>query len=232
MEKYIKKRANIVEIESKKNYFVCTYDDKLVETFKNEFNNYFDDKLMIKEDELISISFFNLLSYIYNYHKDKYLYSYLLNEFSKDLYKICKIKNPELEIMEPVEYGLDIIEPIVSEPSLLVEIREKIDKGIKNNDYGNNLSYKSILGADFISQFPISKGILQNRKKVMKLKNMEKIIDTLITFSKNKNKVILIHTKKCNIGLGADYYREALQCKMLLTIYRFYQISPTTLISE
>lgn len=232
MEKYIKKRENAMKNEVKNNYFVCTYDNKLIETFKSEFNNYFDDKLIIDEDELISISFFNLLSCVYNYSKDEYFYSYLLNEFSKDLYEMYKIQNPELEMLEPVEYGLDYIGPIVSEPNLLVEIRKKIDNGIKNNDYGDNLNYKKILGADFISQFPISKGILQNRKKVMKLKNMKKIIDTLITFSRENYKAILIHTKKCEKGFDADYCREILQFKMLFNIYMFYKIEPTVLIAR
>lgn len=232
MEKYIKKRENIVEIESKKNYFVCTYNDKLIEMFQNEPDNHFDGKLVIEEERLTKISFFHLLNHIYNERKDKYLYYYLLNEFSKDLYKIYTIQNPEIEIIKPVEYDLDIVRPIASEPSLLIEIREKIDKGTKNNDYSHLRSYKTILGSDFVSRFPISKAILQNKNQVMKAKKIKKIIDTLITFSKDKNKVVLIHARKCKIGLGADYYREALQCKMLLTIYRFYQISPTTLINE
>lgn len=240
MEKYIRKRENAMKNEVKDNYFdevknnhfVCTYDNKLIETFKSKLADYFDEKLIIKENELISISFFNLLSYIYNYYEDKYLYYYLLNEFSKDLYEIYKIQSPDLEMMEPVEYDLDIIGPIVSEPSLLIKIREKIDKGIKNNDYSNNLSYKSILGADFIRQFPISKGILQNRKKVMKLKNIEKLVNTLITFSKENNKAILIHTKKCKKGFDADYCREILQFKLLCNIYMFYKTEPTILIAR
>lgn len=231
MEKYIRKRKNDMKNEAKNNHFVCTYDNNLIGTFQNELADYFDEKLIIEEKQLIKISFFNLLSYIY-YYKNEYLYSYLLNEFSKDLYEMYKIQNPELEMIEPVEYDLDIIGPIISEPNLLMEIREKIDKGIKNNDYGNNLSYKSILGADFISRFPISKGILQNRKKVMKLKNMEKIVNTLITFSKENYKVILIHTKKCKKGFDADYCREILQFKMLFNIYMFYKTEPMVLIAR